>query len=220
MPKPKEKFPRVFLACPFDSRMDKLVEELSWLPWTVKPANDKITNDHLLVKIAKDLKDCDFAIFDITGWNANVCLELGLAKGIGKGYYIFNNNSIKKDVPSDIKGIERIDYNWNKKKKAASLFNQVKNGLFKRQYLSARIWKDIQDKNRGDEKFTLILYILSSLKGSKKKVSQADIKFLAKGLNFKKQEDYDDIIESLTKLKIFKKTQKTGDLTLIKELYK
>src|SRR5690606_612831 len=194
MPKPKEKFPKVFLACPFDKNMDKLIDELSRLPWTVKPANDRITSDHLLVKITRDLRECDFAVFDITGWNANVCLELGLAKGIGKEYYILNNNTVRKDVPSDIKGIERIDYNWKKKRNAASLFRQLKNGVFKRQYLTEKIWRSIQHEKRADDKFTLILYILAKVKGSKRSISMTEIRRLAKGLNFKKAQDFDDIV--------------------------
>ena len=150
------------------------------------------------------------------------CLELGLAKGLGKDYYILNlnNNSVKKDVPSDIKGIERIDYNWNKKKKAASLFQQLKNGIFKKQYLSSKIWKDIQYSSRADEKFTLILHILSRLKGSRKIISIKEMREFSKGLNFKRQQDYDEIIDALIKRRVFKKTQKSGNLTLIKMIYK
>lgn len=219
MPKSQQKFPRMFLACPFDNKMKKLEEELDWLPWKIKPANDKITNDHLLVKISRDIKECDFAIFDITGWNANVCMELGLAKGLGKGYYILNNNSIKKDVPSDIRGIDRIDYNWNKTKKAASLYQQLKNGIFKKQYLTARIWKQLEENYRGEEKFDLCLYILAMFKGVRKHITMAEIKQIARGFNFKKQEDYDEVATVLVKLKIFRRN-KNGELRLIRSLYK
>lgn len=220
MPKSKEKFPRVFLACPYDGKMKNLINELNLLPWTIKSANDQIKSDDLLTKIIENIKECDFAIFDITGWNANVCLELGLAKGIGKDYYILNNNAIRKDVPSDIKGSVRIDYNWNKKKNAASLFGQLKDGVFKEKYLTSKVWKNIQHSSRADDKFILVIYILSEVKGAKRTISMSEIKRLAKGLNFKKQEDFKEVVDSLTALKIFKKIQKSGNLTLCKTIYK
>ena len=66
MPKSQTKLPKVFLACPFDKDMTKLVETLNWLPWTIKVANERITSDHILAKIVSDMGSCDFAIFDIS----------------------------------------------------------------------------------------------------------------------------------------------------------
>lgn len=213
------KFPKVFLACPFDTKMKSLQNELKKLPWQIRAANEKITNNHLLVKIKKNIEECDFAIFDITGWNPNVCLELGLAHGMQMDYYILNNNTIKNEAPSDIKGIERIDYNWNKKKNAANLFNQIKNGIFKKQYLTSKIWKELQHSTRSEDKFQLVIRIFAQFTGAKKNISTKEIKKLARGLNFKKQDDYDEISQILVKNKIFKKTQRSGNLTLIKEIY-
>ena len=219
MAKPKQKLPKAFLACPFDKRMKKLVDVLNELPWIIKPANDRITSDHLLVKITSELEKCDFAIFDITGWNPNVCLELGLAKGMGINYYILNNNTVKKDVPSDIKGIERVDYNWNIKKKAVSLLDSLINGVFKKKFITSTIWRKIQHSYKAEEKFSLILKILSRFKGTKHKISVKEIKALAKGFNFRKQADYDEVINLLIDLKLFKKNRGTTDLTLIKKIY-
>ena len=215
----QEKFPHVFLACPFDNNMAKLIEELGLLPWIIHPANEKITSDHLLVKITKDLKLCDFAVFDISGWNANVCLELGLAKGLNIKYYILNNNSLNRDAPSDIKGIERIDYNWNRTKNVASLFGQIKDGIFKKQFLTIKVWQQLKHLNKAEDKFTLFLYVLSKFNGVKKQITLSEIKRLAKGMHFR-QEDFDEITKIFIQLKIFKKTQKSGAFTLIKRLYK
>lgn len=220
MPKTQIKLPTVFLACPFDKDMKTLLKSLNLLPWTIRAANDKITTDHLLAKITADLHKCDFAIFDISGWNPNVCLELGLAKGLGKEYYIINNNSKKKDVPSDIKGIERIDYNWNKKKKAASLFDQIKDGIFKRKFITKKIWNSIQHKQYADKKFTLAVLALASLKGPKKKLSVADLRKLARGLNLKKDSDFKEVMQCFVDCGICKKVQKSGAIALKKKLYK
>lgn len=220
MAKTQTKLPTVFLACPFNKEMKTLLKELNLLPWTIRAANDKITTDHLLAKITADLHKCDFAIFDISGWNPNVCLELGLAKGLGKEYYIINNNSKKKDAPSDIKGIERIDYNWNKKKNAASLFEQIKNGIFKKRFITKKLWNNIQHSSYADKKFTLILYSLASLRGSKKKLTAVEIRNLAKGLNLKKNSDFTDVMNCFVDCGLFKKVQKSGAIALKKTLYK
>ncbi|WP_376705725.1 hypothetical protein RQ479_15340 [Mesorhizobium sp. ISC25] len=51
-------------------------------------------------------------MFDITEWNPNVALELGIAIGLSKRYFILLNPKLdqNQDVPSDIKGIDRVQY--------------------------------------------------------------------------------------------------------------
>jgi hypothetical protein len=220
MSKSKEKFPNVFLACPFDDNMSKLIDELNLFPWRVNAANKVITSDHLLKKIKADLEDCDIAIFDISDWNVNVCLELGLAESMGINYYILNNNTYKKEAPSDIKGIERIDYNWNKAKKAKPLYGQIKDGVFKTKYLTAKVWKSIAHLTHADKKFILALRIISSFKGLKKGLTAREIKTLTQKLNFKKQDDIDEVTQALVSLKLFKKVQKSGLLTPARKLYR
>lgn len=207
MKKSIEKLPTVFLACPFNKDMDKLKKELMRLPWKVETAKSEIKNDHLLKKIKSDIRKADLALFDITGWNPNVCLELGLAHGMNKKYYILNNNTVMKDAISDIKGIERIDYNWNKKKKAASLFEQLKDGVFKRKYISKEIWDSLNHNNPQAEKlFMLALTILAQFKGERKQISKLEIKNLSRGLNLKKEVDFDDLIACLIRNRVLEKS--------------
>jgi predicted nucleotide-binding protein len=74
-------------------------------------ADEKITNKHILEKIEGMIEDAEFSIFDVTSWNANVALELGIARGNGQDYYIlFNPDSDKADVPADLGGIDRLQY--------------------------------------------------------------------------------------------------------------
>jgi hypothetical protein len=42
-------------------------------------ADEKITNMHIMKKIETFIRGSDFSIFDISGWNPNVTLELGFA---------------------------------------------------------------------------------------------------------------------------------------------
>lgn len=75
-------------------------------------ADERITNLHILEKIKSYMKSAEFSLFDISGWNPNVTLELGLAMSSSQNWYICINptNTPMKDVPSDLKGIDRIQY--------------------------------------------------------------------------------------------------------------
>ena len=75
-------------------------------------ADEKITSDFLLDKLSNMIENSAFCIFDITNWNPNVTLELGIARGLKKRFYIVQDTTRKKspDAPSDIKGLDRVDY--------------------------------------------------------------------------------------------------------------
>lgn len=220
MPKYPTKLPKVFLACPFDKDLDRLVTHLNKLPWKVKIASEKVTSDHLLKKIITDMKAADFAIFDISGWNPNVCLELGLARGLNKQYYIINNTSKRKDVPSDIKGIDRVDYDWDRRKNTASLYDKLKDGIFKKNFITRTIWKKLQDVPNADKKFELALNILHACKADRSTLTHEHLKVLARGLNLKKQEDFDEVVNCLVKLKLFKKVSGSGAIKRLQTIFK
>ncbi len=76
-------------------------------------ADEKITNMHILQKIISYIRGSDFALFDITGWNPNVTLELGFAMASGEDWYIAFNpeHTVLDEVPADLRGIDRIQYN-------------------------------------------------------------------------------------------------------------
>lgn len=75
-------------------------------------ADEKITNMHILQKIISYIRGSDFSIFDISAWNPNVTLELGIALATSDDWYIcFNPEKTDvSEVPSDIRGIDRIQY--------------------------------------------------------------------------------------------------------------
>jgi hypothetical protein len=75
-------------------------------------ADEKITNLHILEKIATHIRTTRFGIYDISGWNANVTLELGLALGLNEKTFIILDptKTEAKEVPSDLRGIDRIQY--------------------------------------------------------------------------------------------------------------
>ena len=75
-------------------------------------ADEKITNMHILQKIISYIRGSDFSLFDISAWNPNVTLELGIALAMSEDWYIcFNPEKTDiKEVPSDIRGLDRIQY--------------------------------------------------------------------------------------------------------------
>jgi hypothetical protein len=74
-------------------------------------ADERITNKQILDKIAAMIEESEFAIFDVTTWNANVALELGIAIGSQQDYYILFNPTIEQEhPPSDLGGIDRLQY--------------------------------------------------------------------------------------------------------------
>ena len=76
-------------------------------------ADEKISSLHILQKIANQIKESEFSIYDITGWNPNVTLELGLALGMSEKVFIALNpeKTEMDDLPSDLKGMDRLQYN-------------------------------------------------------------------------------------------------------------
>lgn len=75
-------------------------------------ADEKITNMHIMKKIETFIRGSDFSIFDISGWNPNVTIELGFAMAVGDQWYIAIDHSKTeiKEVPSDLRGLDRIEY--------------------------------------------------------------------------------------------------------------
>ena len=107
----------VFVACPYKifplEDYKRVFENIGKIyPVTFKFADEQITNQHILLKISNYIRDHDISLFDITGWNPNVALELGIAVGMGRKYFILMNMHIDNngEVPSDIRGVDRIQY--------------------------------------------------------------------------------------------------------------
>ena len=75
-------------------------------------ADERITSLHILQKIANYIASSQFGIYDISGWNANVTLELGIAFGYEETTFIAMDPSKTpvQEVPADLRGIDRIQY--------------------------------------------------------------------------------------------------------------
>jgi len=114
MAKAPFKHPSVFVACPYTpaATFKAFREALKRVPLEFHYADSAIKTTYVMERIRRGIVRCDFSMFDITDWNANVTLELGLAEGLNKDYYILfkPGRGKKAEPPSDIKGLQRIQY--------------------------------------------------------------------------------------------------------------
>lgn len=110
------RLPKVFVGHPFRQRFPvrKFRKFFKDLPFSVVYANSDIETKHLLQILKKNIKDADYSLFDLSGWNPNVTLELGLAEGLGKKaikkYFILLNTRRGSEAPADVRGIQRLEY--------------------------------------------------------------------------------------------------------------
>ena len=106
----------IFVACPYQlfplDDYKKTYEQVGKAYGvTFQFADEQFTSKYVLEKVADYIRSADISLFDITGWNPNVALELGIAVGLNRKYFILLNTQIEtKDAPSDIKGIDRLQY--------------------------------------------------------------------------------------------------------------
>jgi hypothetical protein len=119
----------------------------------------------LLETIKELIVEADFSLFDLSGWNANVALELGLAHGLRrKPYYILSNRSMNSDVPSDIQGLQRIEY-VELSNGPRSLRPQLINYFFVSKYHPTRtLWKELHGEDKADVKYIFALQVLAHLR--------------------------------------------------------
>jgi hypothetical protein len=104
---------QVFVGMPFrDEFKDayeygirRPLEELGFKVWK---ADEEPKNIDLMCKVCENLQSSRYAVLNISGWNANVLFELGLAYGLGRETLIIKDR--ESQVPTDLKGIEFFEY--------------------------------------------------------------------------------------------------------------
>jgi hypothetical protein len=77
-------------------------------------ADTRITNEQILDKIQRMIQESAYSVFDISDWNPNVTLELGIARGSGRPWYILIDPSKSTgsihEAPADLRGFDRVQY--------------------------------------------------------------------------------------------------------------
>lgn len=78
MAKAPFKHPSVFVACPYTpvATFQFFRKALERVPLEFHYADSAIRTAHVLERIRQGIVRCDYSLFDITDWNANVTLEL------------------------------------------------------------------------------------------------------------------------------------------------
>jgi hypothetical protein len=99
------------------------------------------------------INSVDYCVFDISTWNPNVALEIGLAEGLGKDYYILLNKNLKKNVPSDIQGLQRIEYDDPGSLGVTGLIPQLIKYLVREHTHPRNIYNELSGNNRTKQFF-------------------------------------------------------------------
>ena len=195
----------MFVACPYSKSFgyEKFRSYMtSHYPGTVIFAETHLQTRHLLGILKGHIKKTDFCLFDVSTWNPNVSLELGLAEGMKVKYYITLNSSLSTNVPSDIQGIQRIEYSVLEKG-ALSLGQQFQRYIVKEKtFVGRKLWQEFKEEDKADRLFTLAIRVICHFR-DKKTLKEEKIKALASGLRLRSP-DRDRVIEVLRREKFIK----------------
>jgi hypothetical protein len=209
MPRVRTRFPNVFVGHPFANRFPtkKFRKIFKELPFKVIYGNTDLQTEHLLDVMRDNVTQADFSIFDLSDWNPNVALELGLAQGLrkkpGKPYYILLNTRRSANVPSDIQGIQRLEYTSYDYKPAAGLGDQLITFVLSKQYWIKKIWSEIPEAGKGAKKRQMAIRILAHMRDHAQ-LTPDNLQTIARGTRLRKP-DLDEVVEVLRKLKLLRK---------------
>lgn len=209
MPKVRTRMPNVFVGHPFASRfpVTKFRKIFKDLPFNVIYGNTDLQTKHLLNIMKSNIGKADFSIFDLSDWIPNVALELGLAEGLkkrpGKNYYIVLNTRRSSDVPSDIRGIQRLEYTSYDFKPEVGLGDLLLRYIISKEYWVRKIWKLIPEGDKGEKKRLMALRILAHFRDHEK-LTTDNITTIARGTRLRK-DDRDEVIKVMRYLRLMRK---------------
>lgn len=224
MARVRTRFPDVFVGHPFANRFSvkKFRAIFRSLPFNVIYGNTDLQTKHLLTIMKTNITKSDFSIFDLSNWNPNVALELGLSEGLkkkaGKDYYILLNTRRSADVPSDIRGLQRLEYTSYDFKKEAGLGDQLVNYILAKEYWVKKIWKVIPEAEKGAKKRVTALRILAHLR-EHEKLTPDNLKSIARGTRLR-EDDRKAVIEVMRKLGLIKRSRGSNAFVRGRLLYK
>lgn len=177
------KHPSVFVGCPYtpDTFFKSLKAALDSIPIEFHFANSSITSQHVLDRIRSGIVKTDFSLFDITNWNANVTLEVGLAEGLNRDYYILfrPGKGAKAEPPADLKGLQRFQYKRHGGFANDTLSFQLNEYLVRKLTHPRFIYDRLSGPNR-DKKFVVAMRMLAHFKHHQV-LNRSDLTNLASG---------------------------------------
>lgn len=193
------KLPSVFVGCPYGGKFpfQSFRSNLERIPFRLYYADTHMSTKHLLGILTTYIKAADFCIFDISLWNPNVALEIGLAEGLGVEYYILLNRNLSKGVPADVQGLQRIEYDDPKSLEDDGLVPGIVRYLVKDLTHPRNIYNAPTGDNR-NVKFFFALRVLAHLRDNKY-LSHADVQKLARG-TYLRTDARDSVLDAMATL--------------------
>lgn len=120
-----------FIAEPYDEnrepREQAILRAIDGFPYSI--ADENIMNIALTCKVCQEIQSSQFGIVELTPFNENVLIELGMLYGFGKPVVLLkkeNANQPDIKIPSNIIGIEQVRYD-----DFSDLSIQLKNAITK-----------------------------------------------------------------------------------------
>lgn len=225
MSRVRTRFPTVFVGHPFGNhfatkKFRKIFDEL---PFKVIYGNTDVKTEHLLQIMKASISKCDFSLFDLSGWNPNVALELGLAEGLKKRalkpYYILLNSRRSSDVPADLRGLQRLEYTRYDYTKDVGIGNLLMQHILAKEFWYKRIWKKISHQPKADKIMLLCLRILAHLRDHEKLAPENLQKLkLKKGMRLR-ADDHSKSLEVLSELRLIKKLSQRSSVYTIRKIF-
>ncbi len=214
MARVRTRFPNVFVGHPFGGRfpVNKFRRIFQQLPFQVVYGNTNLQTRHLLTIMKSNVGKADFSIFDLSGWNPNVALELGIAEGVKrtpqKQYHILLNTRRSTEVPADIRGIQRLEYTSYDFKAQSGLGDQLVRYILSKEYWVRQLWKELPDSAKGQKKRLVALRILSHLRDHEK-LTRENLVSLSRGTHLR-EADRAEVLELLRRKGLIKKLRNSN----------
>jgi hypothetical protein len=180
-----------------------------------KPSETK----HLLAILRQHIVSADFCIFDISTWNPNVALEIGMAEGMGAEYYVVVNRKLSSGVPADIQGIQRIEYRtYNDFDGQRGLFPLLVKYLVNEHTHPRSIWEALESDPKRERKYYLALRILAHFRDNKR-LTDYQLRNLAHGTDLRRP-DTRQLVERLYDMGLLSNITRKAVATLRKRLFR
>jgi hypothetical protein len=190
------KLPNVFVGCPYSGNFNfgTFKSALDRIPFRWYYADTGLTTKHLLGILTSYISSVDYCVFDISTWNPNVALEIGLAEGLGVDYYILLNRKLKKNVPADIQGLQRIEYDSVNSLDTDGLIPQIVKYLVRQHTHPRNIYNALTGNNR-TKQFFFALEVLAYLRDNAR-LPSAEIRRLCPG-SYLRDTDRELVLEKM-----------------------
>jgi len=220
MARAEYKLPNVFVGCPYSKEFNypAFKTALDRIPFRWYYADTHLTTKHLLGILTSYIKVVDYCIFDISTWNPNVALEIGLAQGLGVDYYILLNRKLKKTVPADIQGLQRIEYSDVRSLGTDGLIPQIEKYLVRKLTHPRNIYNHLSGNNR-TKQFYFALEVLAYFRDNKNaRLSRAETRRLCPG-SWLRDNDREHVLAKMEELGLLRAVYSKKGAQLTKNLF-